>query len=512
MKRLALALILAVLGSVAAGATPAHAAALPATPPGPAPTCTTADILAFRGSGETRLPTKGVYKTLTTTGYEGHHGRLALKALEAAAPGEKVDLRGVKVLDIDYEAIAVSPDSHTKLSESAVGRGVSYAIGHGLLIGQASKAAGVTVAVLGSYSYTLAEVLRSSRDGVRKGLAAKQQAIRSTPHDCRVPAMLSIGYSQGAMANRQLIAEDTTGAGRIQAALDFGDPFQMGVSGADEQMRRGLHGSGASGTGMFITSRHWVDAVNRRVDWIPYEKLSRFYSQPVHRYTLCHKRDPFCDFSTVFGLVDGSTSQHTSYFEDTQANRQEASAAGRWLAEQLQASSRFVDDNRDPDPTRYGKLFFWPPDVMVAAGSPVPLYIEGGGISRTSDVKVRFVRTYPDFDGYDPIWDRLNGADVTSLMAKPGPGTAASEYDLPVYVKVTHHLDIPADFPPGFYFMVITTPLSRWAEEVRVDDGAPDYQNYQTRTESAYKQTLAAERRHKQDGIAPEFPYGTPGH
>lgn len=490
MRRL---IVTATLITLAGGALLASAQPAAATAETPAPTCTTANVLVFRGSGEKQMSTKGVYKTLHTEGYEGTPGRRALKALEAAAPGRNIDLRGVKVLDVPYEAIDVY---------DAAARGAAQGLAAGTLERTINPVTGAFDTVSKAYSYTLAEILRSSRDGVKQGLLAKERAVKTTPRACELPGTISIGYSQGAMANRQLIAADSpAGKSRISATLNFGDPFQMGVFGQSAQLKRGIHGSGAGGVGIFITERDRVDSVNKSADRIPYEKLGQFYGTAMQKFTLCHQYDPFCDYSTVTGLANASA--HMNYVEDT-----EALEVGRWLADQLKPTSAVGKDNIDPEPDRYKKLFFAAPIIVVKPGGHLPLYIEGGGIGKDETVAPHYFLTYPDFDGGDPIWDRWRPTANVTEFIKPGDGGTRAYYGLHDFVQVTHYFDIPEDFRPGYYFLAIKTPYGKWATQFVVTTGGIGTP-YSPQTQAEYDKWLASERQHRDDGAAPEFPYGT---
>lgn len=489
MRRIITAAVL--IGIAAAGLS--VTAPKPAVAASTAPTCATANIMVFRGSGEKHRVTASPYKTLRTAGYEGDPGRRALLALEAASPSRDIDLRGVHIIDVPYEAIDVY---------EAAARGAALGLTASMTERVINPVTGTAELISKSYSYTLAEILRSSRDGVKLGLLAKEKAVRETPRTCNLPTTITMGYSQGAMANRQLIAADTsTGKGRIAAALNFGDPFQMGVFGKPAQLKRGIHGTGAGGIGIFISERERVDNVNKSADRIPYEKLGQFYGTAIQKLTLCHRYDPFCDYSTMLGLA--ATGPHMTYAEDT-----EGIEVGRWLADQLKPSSRTGQDNIEPEPDRYKKLFFAAPIITVKPGGHLPLYIEGGGIGKDETVAPHYFLTYPDFDGFDPIWDRWRPTANVTEFIKPGDGGTRAYYGLKDFVQVTHHFDIPTSFRPGYYFLAIKTPYGKWAIKFNVTDGGIGTP-YSPQTKTQYNTWLASERAPKDDGAAPEFPYGT---
>jgi hypothetical protein len=258
---------------------------------GAANECNPLVIMAFRGSGEEQ---KGVedlddpFESIENTdGWEGPAIHRVLRGYEVAV-GSEIASR-VRVIDVGDET---DPDTEADGYPSiGVWDGAVYP----------------------------PNVLASAQHGADEAAARMETVWREEDKSCLATKFILIGFSQGAIAARmvgEMYPNDIAGS------ILLGDPLQAADQAVNE-------GEGSSGWGMVrsvIPPFHQVQS-------------DRYYDLPYHQSSLCHEKDPVCNFSFLSTLeaMNEGYPDHNNY--STIGSNEAASKA----AELSELVLRFLD-------------------------------------------------------------------------------------------------------------------------------------------------------------------------
>lgn len=226
--------------------------------------CTPAVIMAFRGSGEHPDAVDSLNDPFDhiqdTDGWEGKTLHRALRAYESAVGGTVAS--SVPVIDVGSE---LDPD--TKVT------------------GYPSKALNTEFALFTPV------LLNSAARGTDEA-AARMYAIQAAQGaDCAPTRFVLLGYSQGAVVARSLSQVFPV---EVAGTVLIGDPFQA----PDAQ---GNQGDGAGGEGAIRVQ----NAFNKA-------GMDSYYDDSRHQTSLCHEKDPVCNFN-LFQMLTDSASGHEDY-------------------------------------------------------------------------------------------------------------------------------------------------------------------------------------------------------
>lgn len=242
------------------------------------PSCAPVALVPIRGSGEGRAGSgegsEGLkyYGSNVSNGYEGP----TLAKLLTAFYDQNPSLANTPIIEVDerYPATAVN--------------------------------AGVEAVVPNLQS---SPVYSSSQTGVNATIAATSRFRFHDSRGCKSTKFILIGYSQGAM-----VARDTamTIPSLIAGVYSVGDPWQ-------KPNASNVTGDGRGGRGVFHTNYPRAGAAR-----------DAFYSAAYAKHSLCHAKDPVCDFagSTWTAFNDGP---HLNYFNGSEVNT-EASVLARMVS------------------------------------------------------------------------------------------------------------------------------------------------------------------------------------
>lgn len=419
--------------------------------------CASVNVLALRGSGEDQKTTDeaGPYTDLTSDRWEGPTLRRALKAYELAASDAKVSTDQTRILDIGW-------DFNTHTGYQAIG-----------LLPAATEAL-IRAPLVNpelAHSFALAAIYRSAKTGVVAGLDRMETTIKSTPDACAIGRFVALGYSQGAMAAR-LIYEGTSLKVPISAAMTFGDPFQQGEPTKALQASASLYGTGANGTGMFIKKDlSWVLPVGDKIDK---DALASFYESKIHRYSLCHSEDPYCDYNWLISFLN--LKPHDLYVK-TQGQLSESEAVGwtskreleaqgesrdvgRWLLQEI-GGAKVGQEPAQPAPA--------PKPALQLTQGPGP-WIPGRearlnlvGLPTGAQVTVKLIPTGSAAD--------QQAAGPSIVTAYPREKVGDVPMLVPPYMsRGSHGIDLPTYLAGGSYDAVIVTSLGSVTKHVDVED------------------------------------------
>jgi hypothetical protein len=417
-----------------------------------AESCTGLTIIALRGSGEGQIAAGdlGDYH-LETGGWEGPMLRKVLEAYVKEAKIADTTTTATSVVDIGWN------------EDTQVGYRALDANHGGSVIDNWQGALWEALTIQGSiYSHSLAGIYLSSKTGVTAGFAALENEMRRTPRGCAQPEFLALGYSQGAMASRMMFAA-LTDKGPVKNVMSMGDPFQHGEQSINARKAAGLHGDGASGSGVFVLERQAFNSVSDE-DEAAMDGTDEFNHTSSDKWSLCHRGDPICDYDWIGGMP--FYAPHEDYFEDADEVRQ----AGRWIV----AQSGAVPSRVRAEPDENG----WAISDRIA-----PLWpsregrLQVDGIPADAALDFELVAARDGLDG-DP-WDSTlpSSGRVLAVPGKPGiTGRDSLVGNAPAHVpKGTHGFIVPSNVPGGIYFLRLTTAQGMYALPIWIDDSITDW-------------------------------------
>ena len=260
--------------------------------------CTPVAILAFRGSGEKNIegddlkthdgmPHAYSGTKLVTNGWESHTlSRLLKKYAPMSRDGFRAD---------SVPVISVGPPD------------ASHSDGY---------------PAIPAWREVTGSLTTSATQGVDAGLKEIHRVQASQPRNCAPTKFIATGYSQGAMAARQLVQASPA---NVIGAVNVGDPYQKTNS-------KGNWGTGKDGNG-FV---RWDYSPSPRL----VSKWDSYYSLPNSNDALCHDGDPICDFNGN-PLSVLSADEHKNYFtSDVEVGAQAAKlfnlAYESWKSQQVE--------------------------------------------------------------------------------------------------------------------------------------------------------------------------------
>lgn len=303
--------------------------------PAQAITCEVTRLMAFRGSGETIEATKNALKDAHQISDEMGwsdfwEGPTLYRAMAAylkkdRAMGINGAMAPISIMSGDYEAIGIPEAGRKAAKNKAVA----------MISGGNPNAGSI-------YALTLAEILRSSRTGFVAGQNIINKYNKETPAECGIPHWVLLGYSQGAMAAREIYMANGDGHA-VGGIMVFGDPFQSKIEGGPKASEAaGLHGDGANNNGVFIG-----ESIGRpsEID-VGFDKegMDNLYRSETPRYSLCHKADPMCNYSSILGMP--FLGSHLDYV----TSKAESAEVGDWLAKTVQKIGNLKPIVRAPTP------------------------------------------------------------------------------------------------------------------------------------------------------------------
>ena len=222
--------------------------------------CAPVALVPFRGSGEGSIgATK--YASVETKGWEGPTLTKLLKSLYSEHP----ELASTPIVEVGeaYKAVAVDQEAEK-----------------------------------GSAFLADSPVYNSSWTGASAALKAMSDfRYASSGRGCLTTKFVLVGYSQGAMAARAVAQMEPSLIGGVYGV---GDPWQQANA-------TGVTGDGRGGIGVFRAKGVGVGA-----------KKDAFYGLDFPKHSLCHAKDPVCDFFGAAPKFDGGP--HMNYFNGVEAS------------------------------------------------------------------------------------------------------------------------------------------------------------------------------------------------
>lgn len=227
--------------------------------------CAPVALVPFRGSGESSVGIT-TYSSTPTNGWEGPVLNKLLKTFYAEHP----ELASTPIVEVDERYKAVKVDKTDEI---------------------------------GSAYLTESPVYTSSLTGFSAAMQAMSNFRFKDSRGCQSTKFVLVGYSQGAMAAREVAQTVPNLIGGVYAV---GDPWQ-------KENAVGVTGEGRGGRGVFRANAPGAGAAK-----------DAFYSLGFPKHSLCHAKDPVCD---IFGSAStlGNDGPHLNYFNGTEAST-EASA------------------------------------------------------------------------------------------------------------------------------------------------------------------------------------------